>query len=248
MIENKLVIDLDMLVEKNIKSSYSLYQGELKPNLKKLNFINNIIGQFCKRAIVEKISSYMEIENVAKKYKTSRNHLTYKNIFHSNYLYRNNITDIPQMDLVIIISDDYDIKKELSRLLINNLLKNRHFGKFTEIPSDKMPEVDLIKYPHFLNNYQNDRVFFYDGFFMCLNMIGTIPFLSYINFGSPKNFFKGEANELLEYIHNTYGCIGFCWTLKGTGTWLRRLSKRYKNKKEFTKDNINYMILSNNIL
>lgn len=243
MIENKLVIDLDMLVEKNIKSSNSLYQGELKPNLKKLNFINNIIGQFCKRSIVEKISSYMEIENVAKKYNFS-----HKNVFHVNYFYRNNINDIPQMDLVIIISDDYDIKKELSRLLINNLLKNRHFGKFTEIPSGKMPEVDLTKYPHFLNNYQNDRVFFYDGFFMCLNMIGTIPFLSYINFGSPKNFFKGEANELLEYIHNTYGCIGFCWTLKGTGTWLRRLSKRYKNKKEFTKDNINYMILSNNIL
>lgn len=243
MIENKLVVDLDMLVEKNIKSSDSLYQGELKPILKKINFINNIIGQFCKKAIVEKISSYMEIENVAKKYNFS-----HKNVFHVNCFYRNNINDIPQMDLVIIISDDYDIKKELSRLLINNLLKNRNFGKFTEIPSDKMPEVDLIKYPNFLNNYQNDRVFFYDGFFMCLNMIGTIPFLSYINFGSPKNFFKGEANELLEYIHNTYGYIGFCWTLKGTGTWLKRLSKRYKNKKEFTKDNINYMILSNNIL
>lgn len=243
MIENKLVIDLELLVEKNIKSSDSLYQGELKPIIKKIDFINNIIGQFCKKAIVEKISSYAEIENVAKKY-----NLSHKNVFHVNYFYRNNITDIQQMDLVIIISDDYDIKKELSRLLINNLLKNRHFGKFTEIPSDKMPEVDLIKYPHFLNNYQNDRVFFYDGFFMCLNMIGTIPFLSYINFGSPKNFFKGEANELLEYIHSTYGYIGFCWSLKGTGTWLRRLSKRYKNKKEFTKDNINYMILSNNIL
>lgn len=243
MIENKLVIDLDMLVEKNIKSSDSLYQGELKPIIKKLDFVNNIIGLFCKKAIVEKISSYMEIENVAKKYNFS-----HKNVFHVNYFYRNNITDIPQMDLVIIISDDYDVKKELSRLLINNLLKNRYFGKFTEIPSDKMPEVDLTKYPHFLNNYQNDRVFFYDGFFMCLNMISTIPFLSYINFGSPKNFFKGEANELLEYIHSTYGYIGFCWTLKGTGTWLRRLSKRYKNKKEFTKDNINYMILSNNIL
>lgn len=243
MIENKLVIDLDMLVEKNIKSSDNLYQGELKPIIKKLDFVNNIIGLFCKKAIVEKISSYMEIENVAKKYNFS-----HKNVFHVNYFYRNNINDIPQMDLVIIISDDYDIKKELSRLLINNLLKNRNFGKFTEIPSDKMPEVDLIKYPHFLNNYQNDRVFFYDGFFMCLNMISAIPFLSYINFGSPKNFFKGEANELLEYIHNTYGYIGFCWTLKGTGTWLKRLSKRYKNKKEFTKDNINYMILSNNIL
>lgn len=243
MIENMLIIDLEFLVEKNIKSSNSLYQGELKPNIKKLNFINNIIGQFCKKAIVEKISKSDDIYFVECKYGINPSFS-----FHNATLHKRPLNDVPQMDLVIIISDDYDVKKELSRLLINNLLKNRHFGKFTEIPSDKMPEVDLIKYPHFLNNYQNDRVFFYDGFFMCLNMIGTIPFLSYINFGSPKNFFKGEANELLEYIHNTYGYIGFCWTLKGTGTWLRRLSKRYKNKKEFTKDNINYMILSNNIL
>ena len=101
MIKNKLVIDLDMLVEENIKSSDSLYQGELKPNLKKLNFINKIIGQFCKKAIVEKISSYMEIENIARKYNLNR-----KNIFHSNYLYRNNITNIPQIDLVIIIGNN----------------------------------------------------------------------------------------------------------------------------------------------
>lgn len=242
MIENKLIIDLDMLVEKNMKSSDSLYQGELKPDLKKLTFINNIIGHFFKNAIVEKISKFNEIHNTVKKY-----NLAYRNFYFADFIYRHNITNIPKIDLVIIISDDYDIKKEISRLLINNLLKDRHFGKFTEIPSYKMPYVDLVKYPHFLNNYQNDRVFFYDGFFICLNVVDTVPFLSYINFGSPKNFFS-DGNELLEYIHNTYGCIGFCWTLKGTGSWLRRLSKRYKYKKEFTKQNISYMILSNNIL
>lgn len=158
---------------------------------------------------------------------------------------------VPQFDLVVICKSKHFTPPEywkFTNLLYEYALKNRAYGKFVEIPRYKIPKIDLEKFPHFIDNSQSDRVFVYDNFYMCLDMDNGIPFISYINFGETKNFFKGEANELLEYIINTYGKIGFCWTLKGTGTWLKRLSRKYKYKKEFTKSNINYMILSNNVM
>lgn len=157
---------------------------------------------------------------------------------------------IPNFDLVVICTSKHYTPPQywkLNKMLYHYALKDRKYGKFIEIPKEKMPNVDLEKYPHYLDNSKSDRVFFYDGFFIELNMKNNIPYLSYVNFGKPKNLFS-DGNELLEYIMNRYGTIGFSWTLKSTGIWLRRLSKRYKYKKEFTKDNINYMILSNNIL
>lgn len=157
---------------------------------------------------------------------------------------------IPNFDLVVICtSKHYTPPKywKLNKALYQFALKDRNFGKFIEIPKNKMPSVDLKKYPHYWNNNQGERVFFYEGLFIELNMLDTIPYLSFINFGDPKDILN-IGNELLEYILRLYETIGFCWDLEGTGRYVERLSKRYKYKKQFTKGNINYMILSNNII
>lgn len=168
------------------------------------------------------------------------------------YISYKDISDdiIPRFDLVIICtSKHYTPPKywKFNKLFYEYCLKDRKYGDFIEIPRYKMPKIDLNKFPHFLDNSESNRVFFYDGFFICINMVEGVPFMSYINLGKPKNFFK-DGNILLEYLIKLYGQLGFCWTLEGTGVWLKRMARRYKYKKEFTKDNINYMILSNDII
>lgn len=158
---------------------------------------------------------------------------------------------IPKFDLVVICTSKHYTPPQywkLNNLLYQFALKDRRYGDFIEIPISKMPKVDLKKFPHYWNNSRGERVFFYDGFFIELNMIGGVPYLSYVNFGNVKNLFGIKYNELIEYIMKLYGVIGFSWDLKGTTAWLKRLSKKYKHKKEWTKDNINYMIISNNII
>lgn len=155
---------------------------------------------------------------------------------------------IPRFDLVVICTSKHYTPPQywkLNKMLYQYALKDRKFGEFIEIPKYKMPKVDLNKYPHYWNNYQGERYFHFDGMFIELNMIDTIPYLSFINFGKPKNILK-IGNELLDYILNFYGKIGLAWDLDSTGNYVARISKRYRYKNEFTKGKINYMILSNN--
>lgn len=158
---------------------------------------------------------------------------------------------IPNFDLVILVTSERYTPPNLwkyNKIFYDyGISCKKEIGVFSEIPNYRMPKVDLEKYPHYLDNDKSDRVFFHEGLFVELTVTDGVPYLSFVNFGKPKNILE-IGNELLEYIMNFYGTIGFCWNLKGTGAYVERLSKRYKYKKEFTKDNINYMIISNNTI
>lgn len=156
---------------------------------------------------------------------------------------------IPEFDMVIIVTSEYYTPLQLHRY--NKLFydygisKKEKVGKFIEIPNYKMPNVDLKKYKHYLSNEKADRVFFYEGFFIELTVVDGVPYLSYINFGSPKSILS-LCGEFIELIVKQYGKVGFSWTLDGTTKFLEKISRKYKKIKQFTKDNINYMILTSN--
>lgn len=158
-----------------------------------------------------------------------------------------NMEQIPNFDLVVFVTSKWytpPVLQKYNRLLYSYAIsKQNKIGKFMEIPNYKMPKIDLSKYPAYMNNELSDRVFFYDGFFVEMTMIDSIPYLSFINLGEPKSIVN-LCKPLLTSLLKQYGTIGFVWYIKGTGIFLKRLTKDVKNKKEFTKGKNNYMILT----
>lgn len=101
---------------------------------------------------------------------------------------------------------------------------------FKEINPNEMERFNPKDFPdYYLSGEYTppDRLFFYNGCYVELNMIDEIPFLAILNTGDPNNLFKCE--ELQEYILDKYKVCGYVYKIGiKNEIFIKRMLKKYK--------------------